>query len=30
MAPTAGEEVCGGVHTHSGDPGHKYSLELQK
>lgn len=30
MASTAGQEVRGGVPAHSGDPSHKYPLELQK
>lgn len=30
MAPAAGQEVCGGVHPHTGDPGHQHPLELQK
>lgn len=28
MASTAGQKICGRVSTHSGDPSHKYSLEL--
>lgn len=30
MASVAGQEVCGGVPAHAGDPSHKHPLELQK
>lgn len=30
MASVAGQEVCGGVPAHAGDPSHQYPLELQK
>lgn len=30
MAPAAGEEVPGGIHPNTGDPGHQHPLELQK
>lgn len=30
MASTAGQEIRGGLHTHSGDSSHEHTLELQK